>query len=335
VELDADGLCPSCRDDRAGEPAKRNSASEEEARDLDRVFRSGQGRAEGQYDAVVLFSGGKDSTYLLHRLRRAYPGLRILTLLVDNGFMSPVALDNAGRVRAKFDVDHFTLRPRRSAVKAVFRYALTHIHQQNGYSIVDLLDAQITFDSAKHLAERMEIPLIVCGISRTQADLVWRQRHFEMSRDRELAAFRERAGVDLHSIRDEDGMSPWWDASRCRDGRKPRLIMPFVVWDPDETFIMEEVGRLGLLDRKRTSPLQTNNFLVPVLAVAEVARFGYSCFEVEFARMIREGKSERGYWLNLFEMLEYSARTGRFINGTITETLDALDLSSKDLGIQP
>ena len=97
--------------------------------------------------------------------------------------------------------------------------------------------------------------------------------------------------------------------------------------------IVETLDRNDLIPKSLCSPLLTNNALIPVIAMVEVAKFGFSCFEVEFSKMIRAGKVERGYWLNLYEMLEFSTKTGRFINTSVKQTLQALDLQLCDLGI--
>jgi hypothetical protein len=48
--------------------------------------------------------------------------------------------------------------------------------------------------------------------------------------------------------------------------------------------------------------------------------------------MIRAGKSNLAYWRNLFEMAEYSAKTGRLLSESTVETLKTLGLSKKDIG---
>ncbi|MDX1601023.1 MAG: hypothetical protein R3191_05875, partial [Anaerolineales bacterium] len=100
------------------------------------------------------------------------------------------------------------------------------------------------------------------------------------------------------------------------------------------TEILNHVEQSGLLDANRTRPLLTNNALIPVIAIAEISTFGYTSFEVEFSKMIQEGRSERRYWRNLFEMAEYSARTGRFLSDSTLETLDALGLTKADIGLR-
>ena len=55
------------------------------------------------YDCLLLFSGGKDSTYVLHQLVDA--GWRVLAYTFNNGFLSPACLDNIRKVTGTLDVD--------------------------------------------------------------------------------------------------------------------------------------------------------------------------------------------------------------------------------------
>lgn len=333
IEIKKSGICTACDEYLSNAKNTVPAAQKKDHDQLNELLRTCQGRGAGGYDALVLLSGGKDSAYLLHSLASVYPELRILTVLVDNGFMSPIALENASCLRRKFNFDHITLSPRRSFVKTVFHYALTHLERQKGYSIVDLLDGTITFDSARNLAAKCGIPLVIGGVGRVQAENLFGITSFELTREQELAALKKHADIVLEEVTEDEDFHLWWDPLKWPSASRPRTIFPFMVWDPDETYILKEVERLGLIDKKRCSPLLTNNALIPVIGLAENARLGYTSFEVEFARMIREGKSKRKYWLNLFEMLEVSAKTGKFINKSVTQTLSALGLSKADIGI--
>jgi acyl-coenzyme A synthetase/AMP-(fatty) acid ligase/acyl carrier protein len=66
-------------------------------------------RSEGQTDVVVLFSGGKDSSYVLHQLLER--GVRVAAFTFDNGYISKQALANIDRVVAKFGIPHQIGRP--------------------------------------------------------------------------------------------------------------------------------------------------------------------------------------------------------------------------------
>lgn len=62
---------------------------------IDKLLSEKHGSAE--YDAVMCYSGGKDSTYTLMLAVKKY-GLKVLSFTLDNGFISPVAFDNINRV---------------------------------------------------------------------------------------------------------------------------------------------------------------------------------------------------------------------------------------------
>jgi len=334
VTINSDGVCAECEAYFAGEGARERAADPAEAEALEALLKGAPGTGKGEFDALVLFSGGKDSSYLVHRVLNEYPGMRVLTLLVDNGFMSPYAMQNAQRALEKFNVAHITYRAKPSLVRKAFHHTLTHLHTQTGYTIVDTMDAYITFDTATILAARWGIPLVVCGLSKVQSENIFGLTGFEFPRRGERSRMTDYIDIDLDEVFDEEERAFWWDESRWPEEAIPRFVFPYCVWDLDEEFILREVDRLGLIERRRSRPLMTNNTLIPVIGMAEVARFGYSSFEVEFARMVREGKSDRRYWLHIFEMLEYSTKTGRFINKTVEETLAALGLTKAEIGIR-
>ncbi len=332
--LDGDGICEHCRRYAAESPAEEKRGPDPRlCEQLDALLRSYEGKGEWAFDAMLLLSGGKDSAFLLHRIVNEYPGLRLLTVLVDNGFMSRVAIENVEHVLSRFDVPHITIKPQPSFVARVFRYTLSNLDKQSGYSIVDLMDGHITFDSAKNFAVRQGIPLILCGLAKVQTELVFGPVELEFPPEQERAALETHAGIVLRDVFDDHDMQFWFDGSLWPPERVPRFVLPLTVWDPDEEEIRREVDRLGLLNTKRSRPTATNNALIPVIGMAEVARFGYCSWEIEFARTIREGKSDRDYWLAIFEMLEYSTRTGRFISKSVEQTLSRLGLTKADIGI--
>ena len=63
-------------------------------------------------------------------------------------------------------------------------------------------------------------------------------------------------------------------------------------------------------------------------------RLGYSSFELEFCRMVREGKADRVEWQHVFELLEHSARTGLFVKAYVVAALAELGLSLEDVGVR-
>ncbi|AXB47406.1 condensation domain-containing protein [Amycolatopsis albispora] len=114
--------------------------------------------AGSEYDCLLLFSGGKDSTYVLYRLVDL--GLRVMTFTFDNGFISTTALRNVEEVTGELGIEHVTKT--RADQNKIFLLSLQeHKSVCNGCfrSLLDL---------STELAHHRGIPSIVTGLSRGQ-----------------------------------------------------------------------------------------------------------------------------------------------------------------------
>lgn len=114
--------------------------------------------AGGQYDCLVLFSGGKDSTHMLFRLIEM--GLSVMTLTFDNGFISRNAIANIDSVVRSLGIEHLTLRP--ESFKTVINESLDRHATPCKGCFKGLLDGALT------VAGERRIPFIVTGLSRGQ-----------------------------------------------------------------------------------------------------------------------------------------------------------------------
>ncbi|MFE5241285.1 MULTISPECIES: condensation domain-containing protein [unclassified Streptomyces] len=113
---------------------------------------------DAPFDCLLLYSGGKDSTYVLYKL--VAMGLRVMTFTFDNGFISRTALDNVDRITGALGIEHVTAT--RADQKKIFVESLTqHKSVCNGCfrSLLDL---------SNQLAQERGIPSIVTGLSRGQ-----------------------------------------------------------------------------------------------------------------------------------------------------------------------
>ena len=330
------GLCEPCRNaDRSEAPAFEETRNTEAMqRELTDILADYQGRGRRHYDALVLFSGGKDSAYLLHRLLDEFPRLRLLAATIDNGFFSPVAMNNANRVINRLkQVDHLVFKPRPSLYERTFRHAFTHLNEGGCYTTVDRMDGDLAFDIGRNLTAELEIPLMIAGLSPQQVEQILGLRWFETDPAMERRRRETCAGFRLEEVYDPGDLKHWWDGSRWSEDRIPRVIYPFYAWPYDEQHIREEVVRTGLIEAGQDNPLITNNDTIPLMLAVDIAFLGYSGFEPEFAELIRQGKADRDAWLGLFQAMEYLAREGRFLPGCIDDTLNRLGLTRHDVGI--
>jgi hypothetical protein len=332
-----DGVCSVCIEGhepgaRPETEPKRDHAAMTAA--LGELLKANEGKGKGRYDALVLFSGGKDSGYLVYRLLREHPGLRLLAVTIDNGFFSRVAMANCGHILDRLGkVDHMVFKPKPELYVKTFHHALTHLNEGGCYTTVDRMDGDLAFDCGRNLAASLDIPLMIAGLSPGQVERILELRWFETHREVELSRRAESAGFDLSTLYSPEDQSYWWDGTRWPAARVPRVVYPFYAWGYNEHEVRGKVVELGLMPASKANIIITNNDTIPVMLALDVARMGYSGFEPEFAELVRDGRAERDYWLNFFEALEYLTKHGRFLPRCIDDTLTRLCLTRSDVGI--
>jgi len=332
-----DGICSICLEEcepgfsTAAEPRQDNMRM---ASALAEILRQSEGRGRCRYDALVLFSGGKDSAYLVYRLLQEHPRLRLLAVTIDNGFFSQVAMANCVSILERIDkVDHIVFKPKPGLYVRTFRHALTHLNPGGCYTTVDRMDGDLAFDCGRNLAASLDIPLVIAGLSPGQVERILELRWFETRREVELSRRVESAGFDLSSVYSPEDLSYWWDGTRWPEDRVPRVLYPYYAWGYNEEWVRGEVVRLGLIGHGNDNPIITNNDTIPVMLAVDSAVMGYSGFEPEFAELVRHGRADRNFWLNVFESLEYLTKHGRFLPRCIDDTLGRLGLTRSEVGI--
>ena len=154
--FDAAGVCSVCRSYEAiKDRAQVYFKSEDELR---LIFEESARRHRPKYDCLMLYSGGKDSSYALCRL--VDMGLSVYAFTLDNGFIAESAKENIRRVTQQLGVPvDFATTP---AMNAIFRDSLMRFSNVcNGcFKTIYTLSMQRARD--------LGIPIIVTGLSRGQ-----------------------------------------------------------------------------------------------------------------------------------------------------------------------
>jgi N-acetyl sugar amidotransferase len=121
LNFDQNGVCNICRNWEA----KTESVDwEERERILLKIFEGVKERnKDREYDCIVPFSGGKDSTYTLYAVVRKY-GLKPLVVSFDHGFYRPKTIENRTRTFKKLGVDVITFTPNWKIVKKLMLESL-------------------------------------------------------------------------------------------------------------------------------------------------------------------------------------------------------------------
>ncbi len=229
---------------------------------------------------------------------------------------------------------HVTVRARPSLYRKSFRFACTRLAPGQGcFETVDRIDADLGFSIAKIYAATNEIPLLLSGLSWAQVDRIFECGSFEVPPAQALAKVTSTLGTPLEELYTPAEMHYWWDPARFPAERHPRFVHPFYVWRFPEQEIQSRVTELGLIEPGNGSPLLTNNTIIPLMIVVDFLHLGYASFEPEFARLVREGRSDRIFWRNVFEMLEHSAKTGWMLDKELDKIAAGLDLTRADIGL--
>ena len=126
------------------------------------------------YDVLVAYSGGKDSTQTLITLKEDY-GLSTLALSLDNGFLSSQAVKNIQTVVETLGVDHIFLKPRFDLLSKIFRHCASNdIYPRKANeraSVICTSCMGIVKYSALRIALEKDIPFVGYGWSPGQAPI--------------------------------------------------------------------------------------------------------------------------------------------------------------------
>ncbi len=111
IEFDENGVCNICR---SAEYKNKNINWGERKELLDKLVEKYRGKYD--YDCIVPFSGGKDSTFQLYYLMKEYK-LKPLVVRFNHGFMRPVVAQNNQRTFKKLGCDVIEFTPNWRIVK--------------------------------------------------------------------------------------------------------------------------------------------------------------------------------------------------------------------------
>lgn len=106
IFFDTEGICNYCRqiEDLEVQFPNDERGAVELQRLVDEMKEAGVGK---KYDALIGVSGGCDSSYLMHLMKKKY-GLRLLAVHFDNTWNTQIANENILSLTKKLDIDIFT-----------------------------------------------------------------------------------------------------------------------------------------------------------------------------------------------------------------------------------
>lgn len=151
IEFDDHGVCNICRQFEF-----RQESIDWSNRKIMLEKLINEHRGKYDYDCLVPFSGGKDSTFTLYHLVKEY-GLKPLVMQFNHGFMRPTLLKNNERTFKQLGVDVLSFTPNWKVVKRLMLEALIRKGDFCWHCHTGI------FSYPMHIAIKYNIPLVFWG----------------------------------------------------------------------------------------------------------------------------------------------------------------------------
>jgi amino acid adenylation domain-containing protein len=158
LRFDKDGVCSVCHDYEIYKEYLKSYLKNKEdfINLLKQVKKTSPGASP--YDCLLLFSGGKDSSYVLYQLIEM--GIRVLTFTFDNGYISAAAFNNIKNITSRLKVENIILKAEN--INKVFVESLNSEHSvcYGCWHTLHTLAAKIAYERG--------IKVVVSGLSKGQ-----------------------------------------------------------------------------------------------------------------------------------------------------------------------
>jgi tRNA(Ile)-lysidine synthase TilS/MesJ len=262
-------------------------------------------KGKNSYDALMCYSGGKDSTYTSIILKNEYK-LNILAITFDNGFVSDQAFRNIKNVVENVGIDHIIIKPRFDILKKIFCECSDH----NIYSLKTIERASTICTSCmglvKFSALRMtiekNIPFITFGWSPGQAPIT---SSIMKNNPQMLKMMQEAIFEPLYHIVG-DAIKPYFLEEKHFNGsyRFPYNIHPLAFLGYNEEKVYETIYKYGWKAPQDTDANSTNCLLNSYANVVHKKQFHFNPYSLELANLVREGYLNRELALEKINKIE-------------------------------
>jgi N-acetyl sugar amidotransferase len=293
--FDGEGICNGCR---VHEEKDQLDWGEREQM-LARLLAGYRGRTRGRHDCIVPISGGRDSFFIVHLVRKVY-GLNPLLVVYNRHYNSRAGIYNIARLRTVLGCDIITLTLAPDLVRRVMRATLAALGSFHWQAIA----GQTVFPVQQ--AARLKIPLIIWGAHQGLEQVGMYSHRDEVEMTRRYRREHDLMGLEAEDLIDRDGLAeadlkPFFypgDSALRRGGVRGIYLGNYIRWDSKA----QHERMLDLYDYY-TGPLprafDTYNDIddlhfTGAHDVIKLRKHGYgkvtddACREIRFGRMTRE-----------------------------------------------
>ncbi|HDZ00171.1 MAG TPA: hypothetical protein ENH52_01720 [Nitrospirae bacterium] len=244
-----------------------------------------------KYDALIAYSGGKDSTFLIYTLKVKY-NLNILAFTFDNSFISEHTFSNIKSVLNKLDVDHIIFKPRYGLITKIFAasaddpiYPVSLL--KFGSSVCISCIRMVNNLSLKTAIEK-NIPMVMLGnspgqIIQSENELIYQDNKIPYELKKNLfKPLSDKIGSEIHDYfllsKDQYKIKPF-----------PYTLNPFPIIGYDEKKIYQTIAKLGWQKPDDVDPNSTNCRLNSFGIIKHKEKLNFHPYDYEMSMLVRLG----------------------------------------------
>ena len=290
IRFNDEGVCNFCQEFKGIEHLDNKKTEYKEK--FETLIKDIKGKNE--FDVLMCYSGGKDSTYTIIDLKEKYD-LKIIAFTMDNGFLSKQASSNIQTVMKNLDIKHVTIKPPFDVLKKIFNTcSKENIFSQKSIeraSNICTSCMSIVKFSALRMALEMNIPFIAFGWSPGQAPIT----SSIMKNNPQMIKMMQKAVFNpLYNIAGEK-IKPFFLEEKHFKGsfNFPYNISPLAFLEYNEEQVYEKIQKFGWKAPRDTDANSTNCLLNSYANTVHKKQFNFHPYAFEQAKLVREGYSNR------------------------------------------
>lgn len=276
ITVDSEGICNLCRMEVPPSMIDNHRYSS----DSYRSFLDASPDPDAPYDCLFMYSGGKDSTFMLDRFVNAEKR-RTLSYTFDIPFQSEHAMRNIRKIQQRIPIDYFIDRAD-DKIRRLMQHIFNNTPVRKPAQYLDektpcMMCRDFFILRAIVHATKNRIPFIIFCADPQQIITI-------QSKIKEIVkAFYNRIGRELTTELFDDDLE---DILFLEEDKLPKIVFPYIAmrnaYKPDEI-----IAYLKENDLYTSSPLETHCTLFPLLNYYSFKNYGCSFYRLNMASQIR------------------------------------------------
>ena len=288
IEFNSNAVCSLCT--KFDEQKEYIPSLEKLRTKLETIINENKSKNQ-RYDALIAYSGGKDSTFLIYTLKEKYD-LNILAFTFDNGFIPEHTFSNIKNVLENLSVDHIIFKPGYDLIKNIFfKSATCEVYPLSllkyGSSVCISCIRMVNNLSLKTAIEK-NIPMVMLGNSpgqliQSENEIIYRDNKIPFELKKSL--FKPLAD----KIGDEVYYYFLLNKKQYKARPFPYIINPFPIIGYDENMIYHTISQLGWKKPDDVDPTSTNCQLNSLGIIKHQEMLNFHPYDYEMSMLVRLG----------------------------------------------